>query len=82
MARGLRGAGVRTATPLDLRKLGKEIQRADKSGARVVVIVGGNDWAAGTVTVRDLRTGDQLQLTPGDVPARVRELLERGPGLA
>ncbi|HEV7650328.1 MAG TPA: histidine--tRNA ligase [Actinophytocola sp.] len=80
VAKGLRGAGVRTSTPLDVRKLGKEIQRADKSGARVVVIVGGNDWAAGTVTVRDLRTGDQHQLTPADVPARVRDLLERGPG--
>jgi histidyl-tRNA synthetase len=82
VAKGLRGAGVRTSTPLDFRKLGKEIQRADKAGARVVVIVGGNDWAAGTVTVRDLRTGDQQQVTPGDAPARVRELLERGPGSA
>jgi histidyl-tRNA synthetase len=82
VAKGLRGAGVRTSTPLEVRKLGKEIQRADKSGARVVVIVGGNDWAAGTVTVRDLHTGDQQQVAPGDVPARVRELLERGPGTA
>ncbi|MGH3756967.1 histidine--tRNA ligase [Actinophytocola sp.] len=82
VAKGLRGAGVRTSTPLDIRKLGKEIQRADRSGARVVVIVGGNDWAAGTVTVRDLRTGDQHQVTPADVPARVRDLLELGPGTA
>lgn len=82
VAKGLRGAGVRTATPLDTRKLGKEIQRADKAGARVVVIVGGNDWATGTVTVRDLRTGDQHQVTPSDAPARVRELLDRGPGSA
>ncbi|HEY7592949.1 MAG TPA: His/Gly/Thr/Pro-type tRNA ligase C-terminal domain-containing protein, partial [Actinophytocola sp.] len=82
VAKGLRGAGVRTSTPLEVRKLGKEIQRADKAGARVVVIVGANDWAAGTVTVRDLRTGDQLQVTPTDAPARVYELLERGPGTA
>ena len=68
VAKGLREAGVRTSTPLDVRKLGKEIQRADKAGARVVVIVGGNDWAAGTVTVRDLHTGDQQQVTPGDTP--------------
>lgn len=82
VAKGLRDAGVRTSTPLDVRKLGKEIQRADKAGARVVVIVGGNDWAAGTVTVRDLHTGDQQQVTPGDTPARVRDLLDRGPGTA
>ena len=46
------------------------------------MIIGGNDWAAGTVTVRDLRTGDQQQVTPADAPARVRDLLERGPGTA
>jgi histidyl-tRNA synthetase len=82
VAKGLRGAGVRTSTPLDVRKLGKEIQRADKSGARVVVIIGGTDWAAGTVTVRDLHTGDQQQVSPADAPARVRELLEPRPGPA
>jgi histidyl-tRNA synthetase len=79
VARGLREAGVRTSTPLEVRKLGKEIQRADRAGARVVVIIGGNDWAAGTVTVRDLRTGDQQQVDPTDAPARVRALLESGP---
>ena len=75
VARGLRGAGVRTSTPLEVRKLGKEIQRADKSGARVIVIVGGNDWAAGTVTVRDLRSGEQRQVTPDAAAAEVRSLL-------
>jgi histidyl-tRNA synthetase len=82
VAKGLRGAGVRTSTPLDVRKLGKEIQRADKVGARVVVIIGGTDWAAGTVTVRDLHTGDQQQVSPADAPARVRDLLRVGPGPA
>ncbi len=75
VAKGLRDAGVRTSTPLDIRKLGKEIQRADKSGARVVVIVGGNDWAAGTVTVRDLRSGEQRQVAPAEAAAEVRSLL-------
>jgi histidyl-tRNA synthetase len=75
VAKGLRDAGVRTSTPLDIRRLGKEIQRADKSGAHVVVIVGGNDWAAGTVTVRDLRSGEQRQVAPDAVPAAVRDLL-------
>jgi histidyl-tRNA synthetase len=76
VAKGLRGAGVRTSTPLDVRKLGKEIQRADKSGARVVVIVGGNDWAAGTVTVRDLRTGEQRQVAPDAAATEVRSFLD------
>jgi histidyl-tRNA synthetase len=76
VAKGLRDAGVRTSTPLDIRKLGKEIQRSDKSGARVVVIVGGNDWAAGTVTVRDLRSGEQRQVAPAAAAAEVRSMLD------
>jgi hypothetical protein len=34
------------------------------------------------VTVRDLHTGDQQQVSPADAPARVRELLEPRPGPA
>ncbi|WP_019856313.1 histidine--tRNA ligase [Actinopolyspora mortivallis] len=59
----LRAAGLRTTTPLEVRKLGKEIGRADKAGARAVVIVGPDDWSTGHVTVRDLSTGDQQPTT-------------------
>ncbi|MPZ85190.1 MAG: histidine--tRNA ligase [Actinophytocola sp.] len=76
VARGLRGAGVRTSTPLDIRKLGKEIQRADKSGARAIVIVGRDDWDAGTVTVRDLASGEQRQVQADATPAEVRSILD------
>lgn len=71
VAKSLRAAGVRTAIPLDLRKLGKEIQRADKAGARVVVIIGAADWAAGNVTVRDLATGDQQRVAAESTPSAV-----------
>jgi histidyl-tRNA synthetase len=79
VARGLRGAGVRTSTPLDARKLGKEIQRADKSGARAIVIVGRDDWSAGTVTVRDLASGEQRQVQADTTPAEVRAILDSEP---
>jgi len=59
VARVLREAGLRTATALDGRRIGKEIPRAVKAGARAVVIVGPDDWSAGNVTVRDLATGEQ-----------------------
>ncbi len=77
VAKSLRDAGVRTVTPLDSRKLGKEIQRADKAGARVVVIIGPEDWAAGHVTVRNLTTGDQQRLSVDATPSAVSELLVR-----
>lgn len=76
VARGLRGAGVRTSTPLDVRKLGKEIQRADRSGARAIVIVGRDDRDTGTVTVRDLTTGEQRQVPADAAAAEVRAILD------
>jgi histidyl-tRNA synthetase len=75
VAGSLRRAGLRTSTPLDGRKLGKEIQRADKSGARAIVIVGREDWEAGTVTVRDLLTGDQKQVAVDAAPTQVRAIV-------
>ena len=74
-ATSLRDAGVRTTTPLEIRKLGKEIGRADKAGARAVVIVGEQDWQAGLLTVRDLTSGDQHQVGPDEAAAVVQKVL-------
>ncbi|MGW7538005.1 histidine--tRNA ligase [Amycolatopsis sp. NPDC054798] len=71
----LRKAGLRTSTPLELRKLGKELTRADKAGAVAVVIVGEEDWAAGRVTVRSLATREQQQVAVADVPETVRAMV-------
>jgi histidyl-tRNA synthetase len=79
VARTIRNAGVRATTPLEIRKLGKEIQRADKARARLVVIVGPEDWSAGHVTVRDLATGDQRRVPVDTASVAVGELLGRAP---
>ncbi|MPZ66528.1 MAG: histidine--tRNA ligase [Pseudonocardiaceae bacterium] len=76
-ARRLRAAGIRTTMPLEVRKLGKEISRADRAGARVVIIVGQQDWAAEQVTVRDLVSGDQQQVTLDQVAPAVQAVLEQ-----
>ncbi|MFE0027247.1 histidine--tRNA ligase [Amycolatopsis sp. NPDC059021] len=75
VATSLRRAGLRTSTPIELRKLGKELARADKAGAAAVVIVGQEDWAAGNVTVRSLATREQHQVPVADAPATVQSLL-------
>jgi histidyl-tRNA synthetase len=56
----LRAAGLRTTVGLEVRKLGKELTRAARSGARVAVLVGPEEWASGQVTVRDLGTREQV----------------------
>ncbi len=75
VARDLRQAGHRVSVPFEPRKLGKELARADRSGARAVVIVGRTGWDAGTVTVRDLAAGTQEDIPVADTAAAVRRLL-------
>ncbi|MEC3979435.1 histidine--tRNA ligase [Amycolatopsis sp. H20-H5] len=75
VAADLRRAGLRTSTPLEPRKLGKELTRADKAGARAVVIVGREDWDAGNVTVRSLATREQRQVPIATTATKVTALL-------
>lgn len=75
VATTLRGAGLRTSVPLEPRKLGKELGRADKAGARAVVIVGQEDWEQGNVTVRSLATRDQQQISVDAAARAVADLL-------
>lgn len=75
VARQLRAANLRTSTPIEIRKLGKEISRADKAGARAVVIVGPDDWKNGQVTVRGLATGEQRITTTSEVAATVSAVI-------
>ncbi|MGH3516017.1 MAG: histidine--tRNA ligase [Haloechinothrix sp.] len=74
VARSTRAAGLRATTTLDSRKLGKEIQRAVKSGAFAIVIVGRDEVNDGQVTVRDLRTGDQRNVEIDQVGQAVAEI--------
>lgn len=77
VARQLRQAGWRTTVPLEPRKLGKEIGRADKTGARAVIIIGPEDWAAGKIAVRNLATGDQQTTEAAAVTNLVSDLMTR-----
>jgi histidyl-tRNA synthetase len=74
VARLVRAVDVRATTTLDPRKLGKEIQRAVKSGAFAIVIVGQDEVNDGQVTVRDLATGDQRNIEIDRVGQAVAEV--------
>jgi histidyl-tRNA synthetase len=71
----LREAGWRTSLPLSQRKLTKEIGRADRSGARAVVIIGPDEWDRGEVAVRTLASGEQQAVAADVVAAKLAELL-------
>jgi histidyl-tRNA synthetase len=75
IASEIRRAGWRATTPLEPRKLGKEITRAVKAGARAVIIIGPDDWQGGDLVLRDLATGDQQTIPAATAAQRVEELL-------
>ncbi|MGD0143812.1 MAG: histidine--tRNA ligase [Rhizomicrobium sp.] len=60
MAAELRGAGLRAETYVGTRKFGDQLKYADKRGAAVAVIEGGDERAKGEVTLKDLALGTEL----------------------
>jgi histidyl-tRNA synthetase len=52
----------------------KQFARADKWGARVALVLGESEVAAGEVVVKDLRSGEQITVTQDGVAAHLRSL--------
>ncbi len=71
----LRAAGVACDRAFDNRSMKAQFRAADRSGARVALVVGDQERADGTVTVRDLAGGDQQVVDRADVVAHVRKRL-------
>ena len=72
-----RRAGVAADRAYDGRSMKAQMKAADRSGALVAVIVGTDEAAAGEVTVRSLRGGDQHRVPYRDVIGHVRKLIDR-----
>lgn len=53
----------------------RQLSRADKNGARIALILGEDEIANGTVTVKELVTGEQQTLAQSGLSARLSELL-------
>ena len=76
----VRRAGLRADRAWDARSMKAQMKAADRSNAAVALIVGEEERAAGTVTVRDLR-GDagQQAVARGDVVEVLRSRLSPPP---
>jgi len=72
LAGELRGAGLRVDVYPESDKLGKQFKYASGRGVSFVAIVGDDERASGTVSVKDLRSGAQQTLPRGDVAAFVQ----------
>jgi histidyl-tRNA synthetase len=59
LAESLRAQGIRCDLAFGDRRLGKQLSAADRSGARYALILGETELASDTVTLKELRTGEQ-----------------------
>ncbi len=64
-ARHLRQAGISCEVYPDPRPLGKQLKYADRKGFRLVLIAGVDEFANKTWQIKDLATGEQIEV-PGD----------------
>jgi histidyl-tRNA synthetase len=60
MAAELRVAGFRAETYVGTKKFGDQLKYADKRGAAIAIIEGGDERAKGEVTLKDLALGAEL----------------------
>ncbi len=71
----LRKFGVKADTDHAARSLKAQFKFADKLGCRLIVIVGGDEWARGTVRVRDLSTREEKEIAIDDAARVVADMI-------
>jgi histidyl-tRNA synthetase len=77
LTHALRREGIRCERAYDGRSMKAQMKAADRSGARLALIVGEQEVADGTVTVRDLRgSAAQVTVRREDLIGHVRRALE------
>ena len=70
-ARALRTQGIRVEEDYQARSLKSQFKQADKLRARICVVLGADEVAAGVATVRDMATHDQEQVPLASLAAAV-----------
>jgi histidyl-tRNA synthetase len=73
----LRAAGVRVDLSYGDRGVKGAMRAADRSGASIALVAGDRDIEAGTIGVKNLSTGEQVDVPIDDVLAEVLSRLSR-----
>jgi histidyl-tRNA synthetase len=74
----LRRAGIPTEVQLEPKKLGRQFQYADRAGIRFVAVLGTDEIAKGTVSVKDLRRQEQFEVARDELIKTLRVEIEQG----
>ena len=76
----LRGAGFTVDRAYDSRSMKSQMKVADRSGARVAIIIGPDEAEAGNCTVRNLMTSDQSIVVQAELVTHLASIVgERNP---
>lgn len=76
LAAELRATGLRVTSHLAAEKLQKQFKQADRSGARVVLVLGPDEVAQGVVSVKDLRSGEQRSVARAELVQVLQKLVD------
>ena len=66
MAQSLRAAGVRTQVYGEQKKFKQKMTYANKLGVPYIVLLGDDEIAAGKCSVKDMRSGEQVTISPAE----------------
>ena len=75
LAEKLRSGGLRVQLYGEQKKFKQKLSYADKLGVPFAVLLGEDEIAAGKCTVKNMRTGEQQLLLPGEAVAVIRAAL-------
>jgi histidyl-tRNA synthetase len=73
----LRAAGINTEVQLEPKKLARQLQHAERTGIRFVVMLGEDEEARGVVAVKDMRKREQFEVSRAELPRTLRVELEQ-----
>ncbi len=77
LASELRAGGIATETVMEPGKLGRQFKHADRAGIRFVAVLGSEELARGTVTIKDMRRNDQFEVARDELVRTLRVELEQ-----
>jgi histidyl-tRNA synthetase len=75
IARRLRAAGIGVEVYSESKKIGAQLQYAERRGFSLAVIAGPDELASGTWKVKDLAARDEIVVTEADLCERIRQKL-------
>ena len=76
----LRDAGIRTQLYCEQKKFKQKMAYADKLKVPFAVLLGEDEIAEGKCSVKNMKTGEQLKLTPAEAAEHIKASLDAETG--